>query len=1725
MELQLYRNESPHISIPIDESTVFSQTVMGEHVIRCPFISFEPVDINEGDYIMFRGERFTLNRPFPPVQKSSASEFSYNLEFEGYIYDLLDMPYMHLGALEWSLYGPPRMFLQILVDCMNSIGSGWSIGSVDEVPEQTLAFYESGRGVSCKGALVRVAEAFKLEFWLNGKTINLTKQAGVLTNITFEYGRGRGLYSITRGKIDDAAYFNRLYIQGSDKNIPVGYRDGAKRLQIDLPYLELPLTGGKKRRASSVVIDDIFPKRVGTLTVVSANMLTLTDTSLDFDINSQRIEGQKATVEVVSGANAGRSFEIASYNHTSRSINITPIVESDGYTYPNTAFDFKAGDQYFLAGIIMPQTYVTTAESDLKSKGLEILNQGSNLIPPYAVEVQDHFMKENGIIVNAGDRVGLKDADLDLDAKIRVSAIKLPIVNPDQIDLIISDVVIYNTTEKALIEVDRVKQETVVIDKTNVEQARRAAVNLRSLENSIFDTDGMFDVDKFNVGVLKAALGIFGAASSNFILKGVYVNVNYQGNPNSVNISQGTLSHLEIKGANGSGDWIMAASTQTGLVPASLYYIYAKCSRSSQSGTFVITTTQYKYDQDPSFYYFLMGVVYPVNGTYRDSDMSYGISSINGNRIKTGRIESVDGLTWFDLNNAEFHGKFTFTSGANVEQTIIDRANTAQSNAKTYSDGLKASLDGELDDLNTELNTLNTTMTGAFKDGIISQAEAIAIKNQIKVIDNEKADFDNRYTSIYNDASLTGTPKTELASAKTTYNTSYTALIGAINAAITTGSISPAGITDVNNKFADYKTKIGTLSLKLDAAISFISQAKASKALTDANTFTQGKIDEINQDINDVSVRIDNLATDINQAFFDGIVSEAEANSIRKYINTLNTEKVDVDNRYTAIYNNASLSGSAKTNLGAAKSVMDTAHANLISSINTAIADGKATEAESTDVDSKFAAYRLAIATLSTRFEQAINFIAQNKVDSLQIGGRNLLRNSGISVTTTANRVAFYSLAEPMIVGQEYTISFLGSLSSGSQYYEIYLGTSTGTYLAAISRGDSNLGVRTATFIGKAGPNVLSIYNSPTGSTSATIGWAMLTKGNKAAVDWSPAPEDIVAEANAYTQGQLIAVNKDIQDVSTRIDSLDTYIDGAFSDGVVDTAEAKAIEKYLNSIGSEKGDIDNRYNVIYGDTLLTGTTKSNLATAKGSYDTAHSALLSAINTAISDGKATTAEKTNVDSKFAAYKAAIATLSTRFEQAINFIGQAKATAAQNAAGGYTDTKSAETLAAAQTYANNAAQSKADIAQAAAISTASADAQTKATAAQNAATLLSQQLIEGLAIGVRNYIAKKFIKEWARTGLTVTSGTDANGSYIRFNNVQLYNVLAGGESHNDIFEGKIKFLPGTQYTLSIKISTEGNQIGYFGLWYTDGTKTNLNLNSLTVNVPYTTSVTSTAGKTIDKVSFVYNLSANCRIYEMQMVTGTKSNDWIPAVEDVQLAIDAAKAAADAAQTAYNNLTGQLKSMAYQDVVELAKLGTTVIQNGYLRSTLIDVAYLKANVINAGYINSLQIFGNTLQTVNTGAGYIRIEGNTILSYNPNGNIARKQTVENGVVKDIWYTVDGRKYYEIGQEGQKNYITDPNAGTGIKYETKFAYKSNDWSAGCVFLGGNPTSERSAWYVVGGPNNGKYYDDASLNTPCNGYYYAMQANEAGVRTFSRFTNGLVTAYGDCQNGVQVGVE
>lgn len=131
---------------------------------------------------------------------------------------------------------------------------------------------------------------------------------------------------------------------------------------------------------------------------------------------------------------------------------------------------------------------------------------------------------------------------------------------------------------------------------------------------------------------------------------------------------------------------------------------------------------------------------------------------------------------------------------------------------------------------------------------------------------------------------------------------------------------------------------------------------------------------------------------------------------------------------------------------------------------------------------------------------------------------------------------------------------------------------------------------------------------------------------------------------------QISAIEESVEAIDGSVDNLGDYIDGAFADGLISEAEAKAIEKYINTVNNTKAAVEATYNKLYANSYLTGTAKTNLLNAKVTLFGAIENLISAINTAIADGKTTTSEKSNVDSKFSAFNSALSTFNTAVEGA-------------------------------------------------------------------------------------------------------------------------------------------------------------------------------------------------------------------------------------------------------------------------------------------------------------------------------------------------------------------------------------------------------------------------------------------------------------------------------------------
>ena len=219
---------------------------------------------------------------------------------------------------------------------------------------------------------------------------------------------------------------------------------------------------------------------------------------------------------------------------------------------------------------------------------------------------------------------------------------------------------------------------------------------------------------------------------------------------------------------------------------------------------------------------------------------------------------------------------------------------------------------------------------------------------------------------------------------------------------------------------------------------------------------------------------VDGLHDYVDGAFADGIITEAEAKAIEKYINTVNNTKQAIEATYNKLYTNVYLSGPAKIGLLNAKVTLMGSIENLINAINTVIADGQTTVEEKRDVDNKFTLFNSALATFNTAVEEA-NKAIQDKL-------------------------------------KEYSDEAL-----------------------------------------------------------------------KQAIQ---ALEDAADAAKAA------------QEAADSVEGLHNYVDGAFADGIIDEAEAKAIEKYLNIVRNTKSAVEATYSKLYVNAYLEGSAKTDLLNAK-----------------------------------------------------------------------------------------------------------------------------------------------------------------------------------------------------------------------------------------------------------------------------------------------------------------------------------------------------------------------------------------------------------------------------------------------------------------------------------------------------------------------------------------------
>lgn len=661
----------------------------------------------------------------------------------------------------------------------------------------------------------------------------------------------------------------------------------------------------------SLDCSEIYPKRVGTVSTVVVvdeknNFYDIVDTSIpsSLNYNDYLIKGETMTIIFQSGMLAGseKEFEVKYYHDSvkgkaARRFEIVSTV-IDGQTMPNATFAPKTGDKYAVFKCMLPTAYIsdnatkTGASWDMFRAAVKYLFDNEELKFTFTGELDGIWSKKDW--VNIGGRIKLggyiqfSDDQFQKDGVlVRITGIKDYINKPHSPVIELSNTTVSGSVSSTL---NDLKSEEVIVDDLHRDAIQFTKRRFRDAKETISMLEEAL-LDNFTNSINPIAVQTMSMLVGDESLQFRFVNskttpvpvthrIVYDNETKQLTAAAGIIQHMTLGINTVSAShkvseykfWDMTTYTSAVLDDGKKkYYLYAKVSKTTQTGVFTLSENAIKLEGVSGFYHLLVGVLNSEYNEERSFVTLYGFTEILPGRITTDKIVSTDGNTYFDLLKSIISGQIKFKAGSSGlyeldEWEAVDGLITqAQDTANAAVESAK--------NANTAVGDLNDYVDGAFADGIITEAEAKAIEKYINTVNNTKAAVEAAYNKLYTNVYLSGTAKTGLLNAKITLMGSIENLISAINSAIADGKTTIAEKNNVDNKYSTFNSVYADFNTAVEAA---------NKAIQDT---LKGYSDEYSKKLND---------------FIGGSFEELKKNAVLKQTIIegayLKNELIDTDN-------------------------------------------------------------------------------------------------------------------------------------------------------------------------------------------------------------------------------------------------------------------------------------------------------------------------------------------------------------------------------------------------------------------------------------------------------------------------------------------------------------------------------------------------------------------------------------------------------------------------------------------------------------------------------------------------------------------------------------------------------------------------------------------------------------------------------------------------------------
>ena len=551
--------------------------------------------------------------------------------------------------------------------------------------------------------------------------------------------------------------------------------------------------------------------------------------------------------------------------------------------------------------------------------------------------------------------------------------------------------------------------------------------------------------------------------------------------------------------------------------------------------------------------------------------------------VQTAKDDIVNNVDVSDTkmtayNNALSAFKTSATTlGKRMEEAATSINSAVASDSKKYADGLKTSLDSEISDVSNSVSNLENTMNNAFKDSVISEAEAIAIQQQLDRLDTEKTDIDNEYSTLMYNSNLTGTAKTTLTSKYNAHATAYTNLVNAITNAIGDNSIDNAERTEIENCKTAYNTALGEYRTSAQSAIDAISSKRVENAMVNV-VDSEALSNAINTAVQGLATE-DYVNNKASQAKDEATIA-AQVKAITDLQKQLQTEYKENNAKANKVYSDKYLpaGSTAKTDLNNKISAYTKAYNNYNNYITTMLSDNTITNQEYSQYSSYADAYSTALKNLaeamevanSTRLENVYTQARAGLVTTaeLEVNNESVIASAKAGMVSTADMTSAITNATKNLVSNtdlnnaiaDFTttndVSMVAKIESIKQSYNaITTEYKNNLQQATTLYSNSYLGGTAKTNLNSAKSDYTTKYNAVTSAYNNVVADADLTNAEVTA--WNNAIKNLQSATTTLAQR--------VQEASTYINtavynSSKSYTDTAIPDALTGYAKTKYVD-------------------------------------------------------------------------------------------------------------------------------------------------------------------------------------------------------------------------------------------------------------------------------------------------------------------------------------------------------------------------------------------------------------------------------------------------------------------------------------------------------------------------------------------------------------------------------------